>query len=170
MRDRMRRLERRQDAFLTGEPLERDERIRIADPRVFGARSVVQPRVLGTDGGVIETGRDRMGQFDIAILVLQHVATSALEDAAAAAGESRGMLAGLNAIPARLDTNQPNGAIIDERIEDAHGVAATADAGDDGVRKAPERVETLTASFLADDRLELAHHERIRMRPEHRSE
>jgi hypothetical protein len=55
-------------------------------------------------------------------------------------------------------------------VEDAHRVAAAADARDDRIRQAAELLETLRARFAADDRLELAHHERIRMRPQHAAE
>ena len=74
------------------------------------------------------------------------------------------------ALAAGLDADQPDAAIVDERVEDADGVAAAADAGDDGVGQPPGQLEDLRARLAADDRLELAHHQRIRMRPEHRAE
>ena len=61
-------------------------------------------------------------------------------------------------------------SIRDEGVEDAHRVAAAADAGDDRVRQPAELLEALRPRFAADHRLELAHHQRIRMRAEHRAE
>ena len=73
-------------------------------------------------------------------------------------------------LAAGLDADQPDVAIVDERVEDAHRVAAAADAGDDRVGQPAGQLEDLRARLAADHRLELAHHQRIRMRPEHRSE
>ena len=61
-------------------------------------------------------------------------------------------------------------AIVDERVEDADRVAAAADAGHDGVGQPAGQLEDLRARLAADHRLELAHHQRIRMRAEHRPE
>ena len=61
-------------------------------------------------------------------------------------------------------------AIVEERVEDADGVAAAADAGDDRVGQPAGLLQDLRARLAADHRLELAHHQRIRMRAEHRAE
>ena len=71
---------------------------------------------------------------------------------------------------ARLDADQPDAGVVDERVEDAHGVAAAADARDDGIGQPSGQLEDLRPRLAADDRLKLAHHQRIRMRPEHRAE
>ena len=49
-------------------------------------------------------------------------------------------------------------------MEQAHGVGAAADAGDRGVRQSALGFLQLPLRFLADHRLEVAHHHRIRMR------
>ena len=49
-------------------------------------------------------------------------------------------------------------------MEQAHGVGAAADAGDRGVGQAALGFLHLHLGFLADHRLEVAHHHRIRMR------
>src|SRR5262245_35518899 len=46
VRDGMRRLERRQDAFLATQALERRERIVVVDPGVLGAADLPEERVL----------------------------------------------------------------------------------------------------------------------------
>ena len=54
----MRRLQRGQDALGAREPPERVERRLVTDVRVFGPPEIAQPRVLGTDSGVVEPRRD----------------------------------------------------------------------------------------------------------------
>ena len=53
-----------------------------------------------------------------------------------------------------------------KRVEDADGVAAAADAGDDGVGQAAFGFEDLVAGFEADDAVEVADHGGIGMRAE----
>src|SRR5580765_1928504 len=108
-----------------------------------------------------------MRQLDVPVLILQHVAPRSLEHTAASSCESRRVLPGLNAMTAGLDADQAHRAIVNERIEDAHGVAPAADARDDGVGEPAEGIETLAAGFLADDGLELADHEGVWMRTQH---
>ena len=83
------------------------ERRRVVDPGVFGAADLAQPGVLGSDRRVVEAGRDRVRQLDVAVGVLQHVAARALQHAGAAAGEARRVLARRDAAPAGLDADQP---------------------------------------------------------------
>ena len=49
-------------------------------------------------------------------------------------------------------------------------VAAAADARDDDVGQPSGQLQELLARLAADHRLELPHHQRIRMRPQHRAE
>ena len=56
-----------------------------------------------------------------------------MQDARRAAGEARGVVARRDAAAAGLDADQPHARVVDERVEDAHRVAAAADAGDDEV-------------------------------------
>ena len=69
------------------------ERLLIAGRHVLGASLIVQQRVLGTDRRIVESGRNRMRQRDLAVVVLQDVRVRALQHARAAAVEARGMLA-----------------------------------------------------------------------------
>ena len=89
------------------------ERRRVVDPGVFGAADLAQPGVLGPDRRVVEPGRDRVGQLDVAVVVLQHVAARALQHAGAAAGEARRVLARRDAAPAGLDADQAH--LLDPR-------------------------------------------------------
>ncbi len=82
----------------------------------------------------------------------------------------RRVAAARDALAAGLDADEPDVAIVDERVEDAHRVAAAADARHHGIGQASGQLEDLRPRLAADDRLELAHHQRIRMRPQHRTE
>ena len=73
-------------------------------------------------------------------------------------------------LAAGLDADQPHAGIVDKGVEDAHRVAAAADAGDDRVRQLAGQLEDLRARLPSDHRLEFADHQRIRMRPQHRAE
>src|SRR5688572_4366840 len=117
MRDRVRGLERRQDALLASEPREPRERVLVADPRVLGAAGVVKRRMLGTNRRVVEARGDGMGELDVAVLVLQHVAVSALKDPGRPAGKTRGVLPLGNAAPTGLDPHEAHGGIANERVE-----------------------------------------------------
>ena len=69
-----------------------------------------------------------------------------------------------------LDPDQLDRRITDERMEDPHRVRASADARDDSRREMTHAREHLRARFAADDRLEVAHHARIRRRTDHRTD
>src|SRR4051794_15633436 len=77
------------------------------------------------------------------------------------------MIARLWAATPGLHTQQPDLRIANERKEDARGVAAAADAGDDQIGQAADLGQRLLAGFVADDRLEIAHDSRKWMRPDH---
>ena len=129
-----------------------------------------QPGVLRPNRRVVEPCGNRMGQLDIAVLVLQHERARALEHARAAAGKPRGVPAADNLLAARLHADQAHLTIVDERIEDADRVAAAADARHDRVRKPPGLLDDLLPRFAADHGLKLAHHQRVGVRPQHRPE
>ena len=92
-----------------------------------------QPGVLRPDRGVVEPGGNRMRQLDVAVVVLQDERARALQHARAAAGEARGVAAPDDRLAAGLDADEPDARVADERVEDAHGVAAAADARDDRI-------------------------------------
>ena len=87
-----------------------------------------------------------MRQLDVAVIVLQDEGARALQDAGAAAGEPRRVAARRNPLAAGLDADQPHARIVDERVEDADGVAAAADAGDDRVGQPTGQLEDLRAA------------------------
>ncbi len=72
--------------------------------------------------------------------------------------------------PARLHADHLHGFVLEERIEQAHRIGAAADAGDEQVGQALFLFQDLPAGFVADDALEIAHHQRIGMRAIDRAE
>src|SRR5215472_2183699 len=80
------------------------------------------------------------------------------------------MLAGFKAGTAGLDPDQLHPGCTSEGVEYADGVAAPSDAGDNDVRQPSFLLEYLFACFCTDDRLKIAHHTRVRMRPNGRSD
>src|SRR6185436_18764454 len=106
--------------------------------------------MLGTDRGVVEPCRHRMRRFDVAGVVLEDERMRALQHARRAAGKAGGMAPGGDRLATRLDANEAHMRIVDEGVEDPDGVAATADAGDDGVRRAADELEALRLRLAAD--------------------
>src|SRR5262249_60698932 len=78
--------------------------------------------------------------------------------------EGRGVFAGLHPMTRRLDADELHPAVVPEGVEKADRVAPAPHAGDAGVRQPARGAADLLSRLLADDGLELAHHERIGMR------
>ena len=135
--------------------------------RVLGAAEVAQPGVLGPHRRVVEPGRDGVRQLDVAGRVLQDVAAGSLQDAGGAGGEARRVAPRDECLAARLDADQADRGVVDEAVEDPERVAAAADARHDRIRGATGQVAVLGPRLAPDHGLELPHHQRIGMRPEH---
>ena len=82
---RMRRLERRDDAFGSGAQLERVQRLLIRYRDVFDAADIPQKGMLRTDPGIVETRRDGMAFEDLTVRILQQICAVAVEHAGTAA-------------------------------------------------------------------------------------
>src|SRR2546430_9196216 len=122
------------------------------------------------DGGVIETGGHRMGQFDLAFVVGEQESFRSLEHAEASALETGCMFAAANAFAAGFDADHPNISVLQEWMEQSDRVAAAADAGDEQIRQALFAFENLAACFNADDALKIADHHRVRVRTKNRAQ
>src|SRR2546423_15009838 len=83
--NRMRALQRWNDALQPGCLMERGQRLLIGDACVLGALLVVQEGVLGPNAGVIQAGGDGMRRQHLAVLVLEQVAERAVQHAGTAA-------------------------------------------------------------------------------------
>jgi hypothetical protein len=111
-----------------------------------------------------------VGRADLPVVVGEHDGALAVEDAGHAGAERRAVPRGVEALAGRLDADQPHVRILEERVEEAHGVRAAADAGDAQIRQPPFALEHLRARLHADDALEIAHQRGVRMRPHHRAD
>ena len=108
-----------------------------------------------------------MGVDDLAIVTLQQEGTVAVQHARYTAVEAGRVFAGFDAVAGRFHTNDLYVFVIEEGVEQADGVGATADAGDQAVRQATFLGEHLVTGFLADHGLEVADHRRVRVRAGH---
>ena len=64
-----------------------------------------------------------------------------------------------------LDAVDFDALVVEEGVEQAHGIGAAADAGDERIRQPAFGGHHLLAGLAADHRLEVAHHHRIGVRP-----
>ncbi len=170
------RFQRGDDAFGAREKTSGFEGGGIGNGSVSGATLIGKPGVFGADGGVIETGGNGMSGGDLAVLVLQHVGVSALEDAGARTGETLvggqacGVFAKTLAAAARLDAHHFYVRVLEKFVEEADRVGAATDAGVKMGGQALFGGENLRASFAADDGLKIADHRRVGMRAENGAE
>lgn len=73
-------LERRDDTLHLGTHPESSQRLLVRRGDVLGATSVLQPRVLGADSRVVETGGDRVRASDLSFRRLEDVGAYTVED------------------------------------------------------------------------------------------
>src|SRR5580698_3659264 len=104
----MRRFERGDETLVAREQACGFERLCVGDGTILGAAELAKQRVLRSDRSVIETSRDGMGERDLAITVLKHVAIRTVQHAGAATGESRGVVSELCAAASGFDADQAN--------------------------------------------------------------
>ena len=81
--------------------------------------------------------------------------------------EARGVFAQLCAAAAGFHADQFNFLVLDKFVEDADGIRAAADAGDDRGGQLAFGLENLRAGFAPDHFVKVAHHGGIGMRAEH---
>ena len=118
--------------------------------------------MLGADPRVVESGRDRHGLLDLADLVLHEVAAHPVHHPGHTAAD--------RSAAGRFDTDESSAGLVDEPAEDPHRVRATSDARHHDVGHRTGHVGDLDPGLIADDRLELAHHVRVRVRADDRPE
>src|SRR6185312_13644853 len=102
-----------------------------------------------------------MSEGNLAVVILEQIAVGALENAGCSAGEARCVIAQAGAASAGFDADELHGCVFEKWMEDADCVAATADAGDDGIGQAAFGLENLFARLYADDAMEITDHHRI---------
>ncbi len=73
---------------------------------------------------------------DLAVVVHQEISAVAVQHARPAAGDGRGVLPARQAVTGGFDAVDFDCLLVEERMEQAHGVGAAADAGDQRIRQA----------------------------------
>ena len=101
---------------------------------------------------------------DLPVVILQQIGAVAVQNAGCATSQRCRVKAGRNALAGRLDAVDRHFLVIEERVEQPHGVRSAAYTGDDAVGKASLGIDDLLARFLADDRLEVTYHLRVGVR------
>ncbi len=158
------------------DPLGAGRRLHRGDGLAVGRGGDLDPAALGergqlrADPRVVEAGRGRVRLGHLAVGVLEHQRTRAVEDAGRAAEDRRGMAPGLDAVAGRLDDRQPDRRLADEPGEQPDGVRAATDAGDGEIRQAALDGGDLGRRLVADPALEVADDRRIRVRAHRRAE
>src|ERR1700722_20667125 len=125
--------------------------------------------MLGADARIVEARRNRMRLANLPQLVLQQVGLVAVQNADAACSDRGRMMGSADAETRGLDANQLDVGVFDKRIEKSDRVRAAVDACNQYVGQAPFLLENLAARLTPDDRLEVAHDHRVRMRPRGRA-
>ena len=93
-----------------------------------------------------------------------------MENAQTAGSDGRGGLCGIDTAACGLTADQAHALILDEVVERADGVRAAADTCHHNIREFALLFEHLLLDLLGDDRLEIAHDGRERMRAHARAE
>src|SRR5215471_8259837 len=140
-RERVRALERGQDALGRATLAERGERLVVARGHVLDATDRLQERVLRSNARIIEAGRDRMRLLDLAVRVVKQHRERTVQHAGLAGEHRRGVLAERGPAAAGLDAVERDAAIGEEAMEETDRIAAAADAGERGIGQAGDLVD-----------------------------
>ena len=169
----MRALDGGDDALGLAQVAEGVHSLLVGGPGVVHAPDLLEPSVLGADGSVIETGRNRIRVESLSFIGLQQVALGTLEHAklSGARCETDRMMARGRPVAARLIAVQVHALVVEERVHHADGVGSATDARAHRVRVVDAvPVLKLLLGLLADDLLEVANHGRERVRSGDRAE
>ena len=105
-----------------------------------------------------------MGIGNLTVGILQQVGAVAMQYPGYPALQAGGMLAAIQTFARGFDTDHPHAVILKEGMEQAHGVGAATNTGDQAVGQATFTGQHLRSGFPANHRLKLADHGRIGVR------
>src|ERR1700735_1584170 len=111
--------------------------------------------MLGSDGSVIKSGRDGVGERDLPCLILQHVGVGALQNARGSTVEARCVAAQLGTPAARLDTDQADTRLIDKVVKRAHRVGPSPYACKHSIRQTGFLFQDLLFDLLSDHAMKI---------------
>src|SRR5438309_7584297 len=157
VRDGMRSFERGNNAFCFRQQLETSECFVVGRKIVFYATDLAQITVFGTNRGVIEPRGNGMRQLDLAILVREQKCFCSLKNPQYSSLKSRRVFPGPNSFATRFNSDHPDTLVIQKRMEQANGVAATTDAGDEQIGQALFTFENLLPRDRKSTRLNSSH-------------
>ncbi len=157
-RERMSRLERRDDALRLGQPVERRQRLLVRGGDIASASGVPQERVLGADSRIVEPGRDRVRVGDLAVLIREDPRPRPVQDGRTTAPEAAAPAASTpTSATSSSSTNPANSPMA---FEPPPTQATTASGSRPTVSSACCRASRPMTDWSS------AHDRRVRMRPD----
>src|SRR6266853_3113047 len=104
--ERVRGLERRNDALEAAQVVERGDGLSVVDGDVLSPAGVLEPGVLGAHTRVIKPRRDRMRLYDLAVFVLKQIGAISMQHPRPASAQRGRMFAAGYAESARLHADE----------------------------------------------------------------
>ena len=130
----------------------------VGDGYIFSPADVMQMGMFGADTGVVKTCGDGVNRRDLTVGVLTEVTLHTVEDAHAAGGNGGGGLKGVDAPSGGFAADETDILILNEMVERADSVGATAHAGDHRVGELAFFLQHLLFDLLGDHRLKITDH------------
>ena len=163
----MRRFQRRNNSFGLRQQLASIERFGVGCADVFRSPTIFEPRVLRTDGRVIQSRRNRLRGRDLPGFILQHVRVCALQNSRHSSAKTRSMIAQRLAASASLDTDQLYFFIANKVVKNSDRIRSAANACNDRHRQLAFSFHDLRPRLAPNHSLEIAHHRGIRVSAQH---
>lgn len=146
------------DAFEAAELVEGVDGFLVVGIDVVHALLAFEHAVLWANSWVVESAGDRVDGRGFALFILQQQALEAVDDAWRTEVHGTGVVACLVGATGWLDSVEGGFAVAEKGGENAHGVAAAADTGEDVIGQLACHFVELLACFDADDALKVAYH------------
>ena len=111
-----------------------------------------------------------MGLDDLPVSILEHQRASPVQDPGRTSRHGGRVPAGRNPLARCLCHREANGGLTDEARQESDGVGASADARQGQIRQPAFGRQQLSGRLIADDPLQIADEDRIRVRSHCRSQ
>ena len=170
MRNRMGALYRTDDALRTRQILKRFYRFLIRYRYIACASGIVQPCVLWSNAGIIQSCRNRVHRCNLSVLILTEIGFHTVEHTWRSLCHCCCMLIRIDSFSCSLAADQCNFLFRNKLIEHTHCIAAAADTRQNSCRKLSFLFQNLCLCLPSDDRLEIPHDRRKRMRSHDRAQ
>src|SRR6476660_9681357 len=118
----MRRFQRRNDPFKLAAELKGFDGFIVGGGKKLHASHIIEPGVLRSDAGIIETSRDRVCLLDLSVIVHKQISTVAVQYTRAPAGNRGGVFPALESVTGCFNAIDFDGSLIKERMKESHGV------------------------------------------------